>query len=187
MVSVPIRRRFEFALAAVVALSLAACGSDGDGADPPPVATAGQGDGSTTSGQASEGSGDDDFDDGLGEEFECTITAEQVSEVFGVPVERSEGTCSFSPGAAAGQPPSAAFLGQLSELCEGDFLEQSGYTERVEGLGVDAFLKPGETATAEVWVCAPAAFYVVVGVGPDLGRAGAVAAAETLALIALEG
>src|SRR3712207_6224758 len=92
--------------------------------------TAGGGSGGAAGGGAS-GSSQGGADDSVGQEFRCSITAEQVGEVLGVPVEMSDGACAFSPGGAAGQTPAAAFLGQLPELCEGDFLEQNGYTERV--------------------------------------------------------
>lgn len=171
-------------LTGALLVSLAACGDDASDSSAGQVT-----DGTVNDAGADDAAGDAgaSIDDGLGEEFECTITAEQVGEVLGAQVERNEGTCAFSPGAATGRQPTAAFLGQLAELCEGDFVEQNGYTEPVEGLGVDAYLKPGTTASAEIWVCAPAPFVVAVGVGPDLGRSGAVAAAETLALVSLEG
>lgn len=180
------RRLRGVALAAVMTMSIAACGDDGDG-EGPPVAAAG-GDGPDVSAGDDEGPeiADGGTDDGGGEErFECAVTAEQVSEVLGADLEKNEETCTFTRDGLAGSLPSAGFLVQLSSLCNEEFATQTGYTEQVEGLGVEAFLRTGGGATARILVCADAAFEVFVDTGTDTVTG--VAAAETLALVALEG
>ena len=86
-----------------------------------------------------------------GPAFDCPVSAEQASEILGVAMEKNEETCFYSP--VGGSLPAAGFFGQLPEWCEGDFVTQSGYTEPVDGLGVDAYLKTGGGATVEMWVC----------------------------------
>ena len=120
-----------------------------------------------------------------GDGFDCPLSAEQVSDVLGAPVEKDDATCTYLPGGNAGSVPGAGFIPQLPELCDDGFPEQSGYTEPVDGLGVDAFLKTGGGATAEIWVCGADAFVVFVDTG-DSDTATATAAAEELAAAALE-
>lgn len=165
----------------VLALS-AGCGGDdgesGDAAAPAPTET-----GSSTDTTDTADTTDSDSGTGLG--FDCPLSAEQVGEILGASVEKDEPSCSYAPGGNVGSVPAAGFIGQLAELCEGDFITENGYTEPVEGLGVDAYLRTDGAATAEIWVCADDAFLLYVDTG-DSNTDAAVAAAEALALAALE-
>ncbi|MBA2336845.1 MAG: hypothetical protein H0V96_03630 [Acidimicrobiia bacterium] len=105
-----------------------------------------------------------------------------MGDILGASVEKDESTCTYRPG--GGGLPTAGFFAQLAELCEADVPRQAGYTESVDGLGVDAYLKTGGGAPAEIWVCAADAFTVYVDTGFS-NTAAAVAAAEELASAAL--
>ena len=120
--------------------------------------------------------------DAEGLSFDCPLSAEQVGAILGTTVERDDSTCTYGP--ASGGLPAAGFLAQLPELCADGFPEQAGYTEPVAGLGVDAFLKVGGAATAEIWVCSPGAFTVYVDTG-DSEPATGTAYAEELARAAV--
>jgi hypothetical protein len=188
------------AVAAIVALS-AGCGGDDD---------AGSGDGGADDAAAEDAAAEDaapndDGSEDAGAEdavtvatgdgadanaagdgtpgFDCPVSAEQASEILGVEMEKNEETCFYSPVGAS--LPAAGFFGQLPELCEGDFVTQSGYTEPVDGLGADAFLKTGGGATVEIWVCAADPFVVFVDTGgSDTGPATDFAKALAVAAIA---
>lgn len=172
------RRRPGLAGIAIVLVLSAGCGGDDDVAG-----------GDANAGQAVTDVGGNTQDtDVAGAEsdlqFDCPLSAEQVGDVLGVAVEKDESTCTYVPGGNVGSVPSAGFIPQLAELCDGDFVSQSGYSEPVNGLGVDAYLKTGGGATAEIWVCAADAFLVFVDTG-DSNAAGAASAAEELAKAAL--
>jgi hypothetical protein len=131
---------------------------------------------------SSEPAGERGRNDAADARFDCPLTAEQVSAILGTPVEKDETTCTYGP--SSGGLPVAGFLAQLPELCASGFPEQAGYTEPVDSLGVDAFLKVAGEATAEIWVCSPAAFTVYVDTG-DAEPAAGIADAEELAKAAL--
>lgn len=164
----------------VLALALAAgCGGDDgdagdDAASAPTEADSSADDVDTTGG-----------DSGTGLGFDCPLSAERVGEILGLSVEKDESTYTYAPSGNVDGVPAAGFIAQLAELCDGDFITQNGFTGSVEGLGVDAYLKTGGGATAQIWVCAEDAFTVVVDTGDSNTDAG-VAAAEALALAALE-
>jgi hypothetical protein len=171
-----VRTRALWTIASVaVLLALSAgCGDDGGGGDSDSAVP-------TT---ATEDDGEDGGDDGSGLEFSCPLTDEQVSEILGADVERNnEETCFYSPGGVSGIP-SAGFLGQ--PFCDDEFPEVLGYTESLDGLGVDAYLRTDGAATAEILVCADAAFVVFVDTGTLSEDPAAVAAAEELARAALD-
>jgi hypothetical protein len=175
------------AVAAIVALS-AGCGGDDDDAASEDAAPsddgsedAGAEDAATTvaTGDGAEANASGDGTPG----FDCPVSAEQASEILGVEMEKNEETCFYSPVGAS--LPAAGFFGQLPEWCEGDFVTQSGYTEPVDGLGADAFLKTGGGATVEIWVCAADPFVVFVDTGgSDTGPATDFAKALAVAAIA---
>jgi hypothetical protein len=169
------RRALAATLCALV--PLAACGDDGD--EPGEVA-------GVTGETSADASGDlGEGDDGGGDgEFDCPLTAEEVGELLGADVEKDEATCSYAPGGNVGSVPSASFIAQLPEPCTEDFLAQQGFTERLDLLDEEAYLKASGDSRAEAWVCGDRSFSVSVDLGPDSG--GGAAAAETLAMMALE-
>lgn len=117
-----------------------------------------------------------------GDALGCPLSAERVGAILGTGVEKAEATCSYAPGGVVGEVPSVGFLEQLPELCESGFPEANGYTEPVEGLGVDAFLKEGGMATAELWVCGGVDFVVYI----DTGDSDVEAATTHLKALAVE-
>jgi hypothetical protein len=173
------------AVAAIVALS-AGCGGDDDAGsgDTESDDAAAEDAGAEDAATAATGDGADANAAGDGTPgFDCPVSAEQASEIMGVAMEKSAETCFYSPVGAS--LPAAGFFGQLPEWCEGDFVTQSGYTEPVDGLGVDAYLKTGGGATVEIWVCAADPFTVFVDTGgSDTGPATEFAEALAAAAIA---
>lgn len=98
--------------------------------------------------------------------------------------EKDADTCTYSPGGNGGSVPAAGFIAQDAVLCEDDFPKKAGYSDSVDGIGADGFLKTGGGATAEIWVCADDPFTVFVDTG-DSNTAAGVAAAEKLAKAAV--
>ena len=71
----------------------------------------------------------------------CPLTAEQVTAAVGAPVTGPDTSCSFfPPPAAPAARPNAAFVLQVSIACTGNVPAENGYKERLEGLGVQAYV-----------------------------------------------
>lgn len=111
----------------------------------------------------------------------CPLTAEKVSSVLGTKVKGPDSSCSFFPADETKLLPSAGYNPQSSMVCTGSdsasgMLREMGYTEKLEGLGVAAYV----AEQGDGWwvlVCRSGApFEVRVDAAPDSAKARAAAA-----------
>jgi hypothetical protein len=114
----------------------------------------------------------------------CPLTAEQVSQVLGQPVEIDEPSCSFFP--PTDGMPNASFNLQVAWACTEDMLAEGGYEVSVSGIGDAAYVQPGMADGTWLLVCAGDAPFEIRVDGGN-GDNAAQAAAEELARIVLAG
>jgi hypothetical protein len=113
----------------------------------------------------------------------CPLSADQVSEALGAPVERDEASCTFFP--ADTFSPNATFVRQSSVACDEGYPADLGYEESLDGFGTEAYAQRDTTAGVQILVCDDAPFEVVVDIVGD--PEAALAAAEQLARLVLDG
>ena len=70
----------------------------------------------------------------------CPLTAEQVSSALGTRVKGPDSSCSFFPADESKAFPSAAYVKQVPFICSGNTPADDGYTEKVDGLGTQAYV-----------------------------------------------
>lgn len=112
----------------------------------------------------------------------CPLTADQVSNVLRASVEKDDASCTYAP-AGDRDTPNAAFNRQLDFACTGNHPSEVGYTTKLDGLGVDAYVQPDTAIGTMILVCAKSPFEITVNAGSDSAQA--LAAARELARLAL--
>ena len=70
----------------------------------------------------------------------CPLTAEQVTAAVGPPVKGPDSSCSFFPVDETKIIPHAVFILQVDIACNGNLPAEIGYNEKVERLGVTAYV-----------------------------------------------
>ena len=171
------------AAAVVVMATLVGCGDDDDeGGDAAGPTTSSLADDEGSS-DDEDGSEDDDSNAPPAASGECPLTAEQVSEVLGAPVE--EAACTFFPPAdAASAAPNANIIRQVAFACEEEARAEVGYEEPLDGFDVDAYVKRETVYGDQILVCVDPPLEIWVDMLED--HEGAVAAAEELARLVIE-
>jgi hypothetical protein len=143
-------------LAALALLTTCACG--GGNASPPPADTAANARRAAPADGASAGGGA--FN-------RCPLTAEQVSAAVGAPVKGPDTACGFFPVDDTKMLPNAFFVLQVAFACNGNMPAEMGYTQRVEGFDVAAYVADMANGT-HVLVCrAGRPFEISVDVADD--------------------
>ena len=114
----------------------------------------------------------------------CPLTAEQVTAVVGSPVKPPDSSCGFFPADENKILPHVLFVNQLNFACNGTMPAEIGFKEKVDGLGVTAYVADQADGT-HLLVCREnAPFDLSVDLADD---AKARAAAMTLARQVLAG
>lgn len=131
-------RSFYGGFAGAVLLASLACG--GGARNPSDVAETGRGAAGTS--EAATAASD-----------RCPLTAEQVSAAVGAPVKGPDTACGFFP-VDERIVPHALYVRQVAIACDGDLPAEIGYTEKLDGLGVTAYVADMADGT-HVLVCRP--------------------------------
>ena len=111
----------------------------------------------------------------------CPITAAQASSAVGTQLV-AQGSCTFFP-ANGDVWPSVIFVRQVAFACSGSIPSEVGYTERLDGLGVKAYVQ--RDAGASILVCDKLPFEITIDIVGD--SAASLAAAQQLAALVLKG
>lgn len=82
----------------------------------------------------------------------CQLTGAHVSAALGVPLNGPDSTCGFYPGDDRTVRPNVLYVAQVTFACSGNNPAEVGYTERLDGLGMTAYIT-NRGAKAAVLVC----------------------------------
>jgi hypothetical protein len=112
----------------------------------------------------------------------CPLTVEQVSTAVGTQLE-DKGACTFF--AVNDAWPNVIFVRQVSFACDANIRSETGYTERLGGLGTTAYVQRETAEGPTILVCTKPPFEISVDIPTD--QAAAFTAAQTLASQVLKG
>jgi hypothetical protein len=156
IVNLPVRWTVRIVGALLVMTLLAGCSGDGEGGG-----TTDDGTGATNIGGASDPGAGNSSGAVPGPSNDCPLSAEQVSEVLGVTVEKEATLCMFD-----GPSQNVTYVRQVSFACsEGVIGDPSFEMEPFDGLGVGAYAAP---QGADLLVCTDPPFEITVDITPDL-------------------
>lgn len=111
----------------------------------------------------------------------CPLTEQQVGSAVGAQLVVNQTACTSFPSDAA--RPNVVFVRQVAFACDGTLPSEVGYTERLDGLGVKAYVQR-DTVPTTILVCDKLPFEISVDIAGDSG--GSLAAAQQLASLVLK-
>lgn len=94
----------------------------------------------------------------------CPLTAAEVGDAVGVPVQQDATICMFEP--EPGKEPSVMYVRQVPFACSDSVVKDPSFTlEPYDSLGVQAYVSP---VGGDLLVCTDPPFEITVNVTPDL-------------------